>query len=90
MSNVGFGRGSGLRFDIVSQFSRPGHTAFMTCRLYHVADFGDVPCAFAGSGVRLPSGDRESGHADEQEHDTYREGEPGNCVQTFHAFLEES
>ncbi len=90
MRNVGFGRGSGLRFDIVSQFSWLSHAASMTFRFYHAADFGDVPCAFAGSGVRLPSGDRESGHADEHEHDTYREGEPGNCVQTFHAFLEES
>jgi len=90
VSNVGFGRGSRLRFDIVSQFSRLSHAASMTFCLYHVAGFGDVPCAFAGSGVRLPSGDRESGHADEQKHDTYRKRGPGNCVQTFHAFLEES
>jgi len=62
----------------------------MTFRFCHVADFGDVPCALAGFGLILSSGYRESGHSDDQEHNAYRKGGPGNCEQTFHAFLEES
>ncbi len=90
MRNEGFGRGSGLGFDVVSQLSRLGRSASLIFCFHHVADFGNVPCALAGFGVRPPSGGRESGHAEEQEHHNYRKGGPENCEQTFHAFLEES
>ncbi len=76
--------------NIDCRFSHLGDSTLVLRRFVHVADFGNVPCSLAGFGVRPPSGGRESGHAEEQEHHNYRKGGPGNCEQTFHAFLEES